>query len=150
MGVCVGQVRAANSKRIGVKTPPMVFDRGHLVRYTMESPELEREIVGLFVAQLPSILDRLFTAQSSEDWRFATHTLKGSAQAIGLIKSRKSPKSSSQSSVLSTRPNAKSFWPGWLWPRGSLMTWPRCFTPRPLAFQFAISYVAFDKTNNRH
>ena len=52
----------------------------------MESPELEREIVGLFVAQLPSILDRLFAAQSNEDWRFATHTLKGSAQAIGAYK----------------------------------------------------------------
>jgi HPt (histidine-containing phosphotransfer) domain-containing protein len=60
-----------------------VFDRAHLARYTMDSPDLEREIVGLFVAQLPNILDRLFTATSSEDWRFATHTLKGSAQAIG-------------------------------------------------------------------
>ena len=86
MGVCVGQVRAAISKRAREKTPTVVFDRGHLVRYTMESPELERGIVGLVVAQLPSILDRLFTAQSSEDWRFATHTLKGSAQAIGAYK----------------------------------------------------------------
>lgn len=60
-----------------------VFDREHLVRYTMDSPDLEREIVGLFVAQLPAILDNLFTAKSREDWKFATHTLKGSAQAIG-------------------------------------------------------------------
>jgi HPt (histidine-containing phosphotransfer) domain-containing protein len=66
-----------------VKLPAPVFDRDHLVRYTMDSPDLEREIVGLFVAQLPAILDSLFTAKSREDWKFATHTLKGSAQAIG-------------------------------------------------------------------
>ncbi len=69
-----------------MKTLKQVFDRAHLARYTLDSPDLEREIVGLFVAQLPSILDRLFTAKSGEDWRFATHTLKGSAQAIGAAK----------------------------------------------------------------
>jgi HPt (histidine-containing phosphotransfer) domain-containing protein len=65
------------------KKPDVVFDREHLARYTMDSPALEREIVDLFVAQLPSILDSLFTAKSRDDWRFATHTLKGSAEAIG-------------------------------------------------------------------
>ena len=47
---------------------------------------LEREIVGLFVAQLPAILDRLQNVDSREDWRIATHTLKGSALAIGACK----------------------------------------------------------------
>lgn len=52
----------------------------------MDSPDLEREIVGLFVAQLPAILDRLQNVDSREDWRIATHTLKGSALAIGACK----------------------------------------------------------------
>jgi HPt (histidine-containing phosphotransfer) domain-containing protein len=52
----------------------------------MDSPELEREIIGLFVAQLPAILDRLQNVSSREDWRIATHTLKGSALAVGAYK----------------------------------------------------------------
>ena len=70
------------------KTAVPVFDREHLARYTLDSPDLEREIVGLFVAQLPSILDHLFAAKSCEEWRFATHTLKGSAQAVGAGQNR--------------------------------------------------------------
>jgi HPt (histidine-containing phosphotransfer) domain-containing protein len=68
---------------LSLKTAPPVFDRLHLARYTMDSPDLERELVGLFLAQLPSILESLFTATSRDEWRFATHMLKGSAQAIG-------------------------------------------------------------------
>ena len=52
----------------------------------MDSPELEREIIGLFVAQLPAILDRLQNVSSRDDWRIATHTLKGSALAVGAYK----------------------------------------------------------------
>ncbi len=72
------------SKRLRVAET--VFDRDHLAHYTMDDPELEREIVSLFLAQLPSILDSLLKASSRDDWRFATHTLKGSAFAIGACK----------------------------------------------------------------
>ena len=68
------------------KVSEVIFDRAHLAQYTMDSPELEREIVGLFVAQLPVILDQLLNANSRDDWRLATHTLKGSALAIGACK----------------------------------------------------------------
>ena len=78
------EVTAAVTKKARTAVP--VFDREHLARYTLDSPDLEREIVGLFVAQLPSILDHLFAAKSCEEWRFATHTLKGSAEAIGAVK----------------------------------------------------------------
>jgi HPt (histidine-containing phosphotransfer) domain-containing protein len=80
----VAQVAAR--KLVRTKTAPVIFDRTHLAQYTMDSPELEREIVGLFVAQLPAILDRLQNVDSSDDWRIATHTLKGSALAIGACK----------------------------------------------------------------
>ena len=80
----VGQVAASKAGR--GKTAPVIFDRTHLAQYTMDSPELEREIIGLFMAQLPDILYRLQNADSSADWRIATHTLKGSAFAIGACK----------------------------------------------------------------
>jgi HPt (histidine-containing phosphotransfer) domain-containing protein len=82
----VGQARLSALKNTKDNGSAVVFDRAHLAHYTLDSPDLEREIVGLFVAQLPLILDSLFKAQSSEDWRFAIHTLKGSAQAIGACK----------------------------------------------------------------
>jgi HPt (histidine-containing phosphotransfer) domain-containing protein len=73
-------------KLLRTKTVPVVFDRSRLAQYTMDSPDLEREIVGLFMAQLPAILDRLQNVDSRDDWRIATHTLKGSALAIGACK----------------------------------------------------------------
>jgi HPt (histidine-containing phosphotransfer) domain-containing protein len=80
----VAQVAAR--KLVRTKTVPVVFDRSHLAQYTMDSPDLEREIIGLFVAQLPAILDRLQNVSSRDDWRIATHTLKGSALAVGAYK----------------------------------------------------------------
>ena len=80
----VAQAAESKSKRTTVSQ--VVFDRAHLAQYTMDSPELEREIVGLFVAQLPAILERLLNVSSRADWRIATHTLKGSALAIGACK----------------------------------------------------------------
>jgi HPt (histidine-containing phosphotransfer) domain-containing protein len=73
-------------KLLRTKTVPVVFDRSRLAQYTMDSHDLEREIVGLFMAQLPAILDRLQNVDSRDDWRIATHTLKGSALAIGACK----------------------------------------------------------------
>lgn len=60
-----------------------VFDRPHLVRYTLDNAELEREIIGLFIGQLPSIIAMLEEAASPEAWKMAAHTLKGSAAAVG-------------------------------------------------------------------
>jgi HPt (histidine-containing phosphotransfer) domain-containing protein len=62
---------------------PSVLDLGHLRRYTMDSPELERELIGLFLKQLPSLRDDLGNAADSKEWKFATHTLKGSARVVG-------------------------------------------------------------------
>jgi HPt (histidine-containing phosphotransfer) domain-containing protein len=61
--------------------PPI--DRAHLGRYTLADPRLEKEILGLFVAQLPLTLEALRFAASDRDWRVAAHTLKGSARAVG-------------------------------------------------------------------
>ena len=86
MGDDVGRVQARGSTATSVWGKSLIFDRAHLARYTMDSTDLECEIVGLFVAQLPSILASLFAARCTDDWRLATHTLKGSAQAIGACR----------------------------------------------------------------
>ena len=62
---------------------PAIFDRAHLLRYTMESRDLEREILELFMAQIPATVAMFAAAEDAAAWKFATHTLKGSAAAVG-------------------------------------------------------------------
>lgn len=62
-----------------------VFDHAHLSRYTMASAELEREIIGLFRMQLPDLISNLKGEASAADWKLFTHTLKGSARAVGAM-----------------------------------------------------------------
>ena len=62
---------------------PAVFDRAHLSHYTMHSADLEREILGLFLTQLPATVSAIETAETAADWKLATHTLKGSCAAVG-------------------------------------------------------------------
>ena len=59
------------------------IDSAHLARYTLGDASLEREILGLFIAQAPQTLARLREADSERSWREAAHTLKGSARAVG-------------------------------------------------------------------
>ena len=63
-----------------------MFDHAHLSHYTMDNPRLEHEIMELFLDQLPVLLKQLVKTRSGEDWKFATHTLKGSSSAIGACK----------------------------------------------------------------
>ena len=65
------------------EVPVEILDRGHLARYTMENPDLEREIIELFLSQLSATLAMLKEARKAADWKLATHTLKGSAAAVG-------------------------------------------------------------------
>lgn len=60
-----------------------VLDRAYLYRNTMQNQSLAEEVLGLFLVQLPSMLDGLDGAVTPGEWAFATHTLKGSAAAIG-------------------------------------------------------------------
>lgn len=59
------------------------IDHAHLSRYTLGSLELEREILGLFVAQLPLSIEQLRFAVTDREWQVAAHTIKGSARAVG-------------------------------------------------------------------
>ena len=59
------------------------IDRAHLGRYTLGSLTLEREVLGLFLAQLPLSIEQLRFATTDRDWQIAAHTIKGSARAVG-------------------------------------------------------------------
>ncbi len=59
------------------------IDLAHLSRYTLGDLDLEREILGLFADQIPRLLRELRNADNEKAWRQATHTLKGSARAVG-------------------------------------------------------------------
>ena len=58
-------------------------DLSHLRRYTFGDANLEKEVLGLFLGQLPKTLAALSTATTERDWKMAAHTLKGSGRAVG-------------------------------------------------------------------
>ena len=60
-----------------------IFDRAHLAHYTMNIPELETEVIGLFLVQLPETLKSIGSATTQAEWKLATHTLKGACASIG-------------------------------------------------------------------
>ena len=44
---------ASAIRQLRAEAAPEVFDRAHLSHYTMQNADLEREIIGLFLMQLP-------------------------------------------------------------------------------------------------
>lgn len=65
-----------------------VFDHAHLQHYTMHDQRLAAEVLGLFLAQLPSTLHLLEQAETAPDWKSAAHALKGSAASVGAPRVR--------------------------------------------------------------
>lgn len=68
-------------------SPPLssedALDLEHLKRMTLGDPALQREVLGMFVAQASRLLEAL-TAHP-QDRAALAHTLRGSAQAIGAF-----------------------------------------------------------------
>lgn len=65
-----------------------VFDRDHLSHYTLHNADLEREILGLFLAQLSVTVGEIEAAVTPDDWKLCIHTLKGSAASVGARRLR--------------------------------------------------------------
>jgi HPt (histidine-containing phosphotransfer) domain-containing protein len=59
------------------------IDLDHLGRYTYGDKSLEQEILGLFCGQSDDLFAQMKRAASLPEWKFATHSLKGSARAVG-------------------------------------------------------------------
>lgn len=73
----------AESPRSPAEQCPRPVDLVHLARYTLGNRALELEVLQLFAAQAPSLLERLRLAADERAWHEAAHALKGSARAIG-------------------------------------------------------------------
>lgn len=67
----------------GAEAQAGAIDFAHLRRFTAGNPELEAEILQLFLAQTPKTIMELGRASDLAAWRMAAHTLKGSARAVG-------------------------------------------------------------------
>ncbi len=59
------------------------IDLIHLRRYTLGDSGLEKEVLDLFLAQLPATIEALGTAAPRAERSRAAHTLKGSGRAVG-------------------------------------------------------------------
>ncbi len=59
------------------------IDLSILGRFTANNHELQVEVLKLFADHLPVPLEMLGEAASAADWRYATHTIKGAARAVG-------------------------------------------------------------------
>ena len=71
-------------------SPPLVpdhgpIDTGHLDRMTLGDSGLEREVLAMFSAQADRVIGALGTLPA-DAMAAQTHTLKGSAQAIGACR----------------------------------------------------------------
>ena len=67
----------------GAAPDPRVLDLEHLERYTVGNREFEQELLKLFRAQLLDQIAAIAEAVDADQWRFATHTLKGVARSLG-------------------------------------------------------------------
>jgi HPt (histidine-containing phosphotransfer) domain-containing protein len=76
------RLRAGDPASLLIDTSEPI-DRVHLGRYSLGSLSLEREILGLFLAQLPLSIEQLRFAVTDREWQIAAHTIKGSARAVG-------------------------------------------------------------------
>lgn len=86
---------------------PWPVDHAHLRRYTMGDRQLEREILGLFAGDLPKALMALRAAGSEQDWKMASHTLKGSARAVGAWRVARAATAAEQQPEAVTDPRLK-------------------------------------------
>jgi HPt (histidine-containing phosphotransfer) domain-containing protein len=75
----VGAERSIEGRRASSRPVDLV----HLSRYTLGERDLEREVLELFCSQSFHYLDQLKQTPSDKDWKDLTHTLKGSARAVG-------------------------------------------------------------------
>jgi HPt (histidine-containing phosphotransfer) domain-containing protein len=64
-------------------TQEEIFDLAHLRRYTDNDPALECELLTLFRLQIRQYAERLALIADPEEWRIATHSIKGAARSLG-------------------------------------------------------------------
>ncbi len=89
MGAMLTDAAVSNTQSSVAASKPkseLAFDVKHLRRFTMGDRPLEQEILRLFAENAPLIMLQLRHATTERAWRDATHTLKGSAGAVGAVR----------------------------------------------------------------
>lgn len=75
--------RDSSPEIFGCELSVSPVDLKHLRRYTLGDWELEKEVLQLFLGQLPETIGSLRGAATDKEWKVAAHTLKGSGRAVG-------------------------------------------------------------------
>jgi HPt (histidine-containing phosphotransfer) domain-containing protein len=65
------------------ETGPKPVDMTYLHRFTGGDRTLEREVLYLFAQSAPMYIENMRSATDAKGWKVASHTLKGSARAVG-------------------------------------------------------------------
>jgi HPt (histidine-containing phosphotransfer) domain-containing protein len=87
VGQQIQRIETATNKPVDAS---LVFDRSHFESATMHDVVLQREILGLFFAQLEQVRERVNLGPISEDdAKFLAHTLRGAASAVGALELEK-------------------------------------------------------------
>ena len=82
MGMALKIDVAEACKCAGTEKP---VDLVHLSRLTMGDRDLELEVLKMFLAQIPSYLELIKSADSKEEIYNAAHTVKGAAANVGAF-----------------------------------------------------------------
>lgn len=77
------ELETRSVRRPAEKAASDPVDLAHLRRYTMGDIALEKEVLQLFLHQLPMTIRALSEAVNNREWMVAAHTLKGSCRAVG-------------------------------------------------------------------
>ncbi len=75
--------RDSSAENFGCELSVSPVDLKHLRRYTLGDWALEKEVLQLFLGQLPETIGSLRGAATEKEWKVAAHTLKGSGRAVG-------------------------------------------------------------------
>jgi len=70
-------------RRVRLEDGTKPVDMTYLARFTLGNPDLEREILDLFILHVPRYLETLRTSVTAKAWHDAAHTLKGAARGVG-------------------------------------------------------------------
>ena len=60
-----------------------VIDLDHLDKYVMGDTALRDEILTIFAEQVETLNAQFSETASDDDWKFATHSMKGAARGVG-------------------------------------------------------------------
>jgi HPt (histidine-containing phosphotransfer) domain-containing protein len=74
---------AATFPSVAISSNSQVFNWAFFDHVTMGDLALQREVLGLFEAQLRQGCEQILAINDHDSWRYLTHMLRGAAAAVG-------------------------------------------------------------------